>query len=265
MSIKYNIKTAGPNLTSGEIQEIPFAKLTPTAVEYTENGEYTVNPPTGYDGLSTVSVTVDVPSPTLGTTTVDPTTSEQVINAPTGEGFSAVTVNGVTAAIDANITAGNIKKDVEILGVTGTFDPTPNLEATTADPSTSQQTITASTGYDGLSSVTINAVTAGIDANISAGNIKNGVEVLGVTGTYAPSLTSVTAGYTANGNYTINVPTGYDGMIAVELEIDVPTGGGGTDCVDWSDIGWTCGDVTNSGLTNDIAYTKSLIEEHNTT
>lgn len=28
----------------------------------------------------------------------------------------------VTAAIDSNIVAGNIKKDVEILGVTGTYE-----------------------------------------------------------------------------------------------------------------------------------------------
>ena len=190
MSIKYNIKTAGPNLTSGEIQEIPFAKLTPTAVEYTENGEYTVNPPTGYDGLSTVSVTVDVPSPTLGTTTVDPTTSQQVITAASGTGFDTITVNAVTAAIDSNITAGNIKKDVEILGVTGTYAPSLGTLSATANATYSA----SAAGLDGFDTVTVNV---------------------------QPNLTSVTAGYTANGNYTINVPTGYDGMTAVEVEVNV--------------------------------------------
>ena len=58
------------------------------------------------------------------TKTVTPTTSQQTIT-PTGTGKNAltqVTVNGVTSAIDNNITAGNIKKDVNILGVTGTFE-----------------------------------------------------------------------------------------------------------------------------------------------
>lgn len=162
MAIKYNLKTAGPNLTSREIQEIPFATLTGVDVEYAENGEYTVNPPTGFDGLSSVNVTVDVPTTTLGSTTVNPSTSQQVIEAATGTGFDTITVNAVTAAIDSNITAGNIKKDVEILGITGTFDPTPTLETVTAGyTANGTYTITASTGYDGISSVEVTVDVAG--------------------------------------------------------------------------------------------------------
>lgn len=56
---------------------------------------------------------------------VTPTTSEQTINPGTGKlGIASVTVNAVTSAIDANITAENIKKDVVILGVTGTYEAT---------------------------------------------------------------------------------------------------------------------------------------------
>ena len=53
----------------------------------------------------------------------------------------------------------------------------------TVSPTTSQQTVTADSGYDGLSQVTVNAVTSAIDSNIAAGNIKSGVSILGVTGT----------------------------------------------------------------------------------
>ena len=60
----------------------------------------------------------------------------------------------------------------------------PNLEDKTVTPTTSQQTITAGTGYNGLGTVTVNAVTAAIDENIVAGNIKSGVTILGVEGTY---------------------------------------------------------------------------------
>ena len=55
--------------------------------------------------------------------TVTPTTESQEVTADMGyEGLGTVTVEAVTSAIDTNITAGNIKKDVEILGVTGTYE-----------------------------------------------------------------------------------------------------------------------------------------------
>ena len=56
-----------------------------------------------------------------------------------------------------------------------------NKEAT---PATTAQEIKPDTGYTGLNKVTIAAVTAAIDANIVAENIKKDVEILGVTGTY---------------------------------------------------------------------------------
>ena len=52
-----------------------------------------------------------------------PSTSVQQIEAPTGvNGYNPVNVAAVTSAIDQNIVAGNIKKDVSILGVTGTYE-----------------------------------------------------------------------------------------------------------------------------------------------
>lgn len=54
---------------------------------------------------------------------VTPTTSDQVKTPSTGKNaITKVTVKAVTSAIDANILAGNIKKDVTILGVTGTYE-----------------------------------------------------------------------------------------------------------------------------------------------
>lgn len=62
--------------------------------------------------------------------------------------------------------------------------PEPKLQDKTVTPTTSQQTITADEGKDGLGTVTVSAVTAAIDENIIAGNIKSGVTILGVAGTY---------------------------------------------------------------------------------
>ena len=124
----------------------------------------------------------------LDTLNVTPTTSQQTLT-PTSplDGWDEVVVAAVTSSIDANIQAGNIKDGVTILGVQGTLDVTPNLQNKTVTPSTSQQSVQADSGYDGLDTVTVDAVTSSIDANIQAGNIKSGVQILGVTGNYSGS------------------------------------------------------------------------------
>lgn len=53
--------------------------------------------------------------------TVTPTTSDQNVTPDSGKVLSKVKVKGVTAAIDENIVAGNIKSGVTILGVTGSY------------------------------------------------------------------------------------------------------------------------------------------------
>ena len=62
-------------------------------------------------------------SPVITSLNVTPTTSAQTITAPSGtDGYSPITVSAVTSSIDANITAENIKKDVTILGITGSYE-----------------------------------------------------------------------------------------------------------------------------------------------
>jgi hypothetical protein len=76
----------------------------------------------------------------------------------------------------------NLKSGVELLGVTGTLVGL-NGETKTVTPTTSQQTIVPTgTGKNALTEVTVEAVTAAIDASITSGNIKSGVTILGVSG-----------------------------------------------------------------------------------
>ena len=53
---------------------------------------------------------------------VTPKTTQQTISRSSGKYINKVTVNPVTSSIDNNIQSENIKKDVTILGVTGTLE-----------------------------------------------------------------------------------------------------------------------------------------------
>lgn len=77
--------------------------------------------------------------------------------------------------------------------------PTLSLQEKTVTPTTEQQIITPDEGYQGLSNVTVEAIQ---DDNLIAENIKDGVEILGVTGNfvggkYAPRKISF-SGYTGS-------------------------------------------------------------------
>lgn len=96
------------------------------SVSISTNGTTEVTPDTG-KALSKVTVTTNV-QPILQEKTVAPRTTQQIVTADSGkDGLSKVTVEAVTSSIDSNIVAENIKKDVTILGVTGTLESLPAL------------------------------------------------------------------------------------------------------------------------------------------
>ena len=64
---------------------------------------------------------------------------------------------------------------------------TTNFTSLNVTPSTTAQTLTPVSPYNGFNQVDVSAVTSSIDANITAGNIKKDVQILGVTGTYEGS------------------------------------------------------------------------------
>lgn len=77
---------------------------------------------------------------------------------------------GIAAAEKQKLIAGNIKKDITILGIKGTYGGEAiKAQAKTVTPTAAKQTITPDTGYDYLSQVTVNAVPRTESANAAGG------------------------------------------------------------------------------------------------
>ena len=60
----------------------------------------------------------------------------------------------------------------------------PKLQEKTITPKKEEQIIMPDSGFDAINKITVESVTSNIDNNIVPENIKNGVDILGVTGNY---------------------------------------------------------------------------------
>ena len=109
------------------------------------------------------------------------------------------------------IPSGNISTYADAI----TQIDTVNNTSLTVSPSTTSQTLRPSSEYTGYGVVNVNPVTASIDSDITANNIKTGVEILGVTGE-VDELIGQTKTVTENGVYTPD--DGYTGFTSVTVD-----------------------------------------------
>ena len=165
-----------------------------------------------------------------------PTASGLTVSTPVPSGiYDGGESATIDIAGDSELISGNVKKNVEIFGVTGTYDPIGGLaekggfSLPDATPTAAGQTVTKNVPegiYRGDEEVDIDI--AG-DSYLTSGNVKDGVTIFGVTGTYNPlsglperggfSLASATPKATAQ-TVTKTVPAGvYRGDETVSIKV----------------------------------------------
>ena len=93
----------------------------------------------------------------------------------------------------------------------------PALVSLTVTPSTTARTITPPSGTDGYNTVNVSAVTSAIDSDIVAGNIKSGVNILGVTGTVTELVGETrTVSITSTSGNTFTPSSGKNGITSIK-------------------------------------------------
>ena len=147
----------------------------------------------------------------LQSKTVTPTTQQQTVTPDEGyTGLSEVTVEGVKTAeqatpaitVDGSGLITATAEQSEGYVTAGAKSATKQLtvqEAKTVTPGTAEQTAVAAGAY------TTGAVKVAGDANLLAGNIKSGVTIFGVTGSYEGSESD-----SSESTVTISNKTGYN-------------------------------------------------------
>ena len=128
-----------------------------------------------------------------------PTTTDITVTPDDNyDGLSSVVVKG-----DANLVPSNIISGKNIFGVNGNA-AVAKLQTKTVTPKSTSQTITPDSGYNGLSSVTVNG-----DSDLKASNILSGVTIFNVTGTASAGIPLWNGKVTTSGTtYTVYYSTG---------------------------------------------------------
>lgn len=279
-----------PDGMIGAIQAIEGGGATPTLQAKTvapDTSAKTVTPDSGYDGLSQVTVSAIQTE----TKSVTPSTSAQTVTPTSGKYLSKVTVGAISTETKSvtpttssqnvtpssgkylsKVTVGAIGTETRSIIANGTYTPssgkyfssvtvnvpsnstTPSLQTKTVAPSESEQTVTADSGYDGLSSVTVDAISStyvGSEVPTQAATTitpSSSAQTAIAANTYVTGAVTVakvpteTKSVTANGTYT---PT--SGKFFSSVTVNVPTDSSGS--VETSSV-----TITNSSLVTVAIY-----------
>nr|DAE14583.1 MAG TPA: hypothetical protein [Siphoviridae sp. ctrzs15] len=204
-------------MASGITNAIGKSKLQEKDVTITQNGTTEITPDSGYDGMSKATIITNVPSTPTEEKTValSMASGNQVITPTSGKVLSKVTITKPSTML-----ATNIKKDVNIGGVVGTYEgvilPTYNgllrfTSAPTISLSNSTLTITAvanATSYAIYSNnallTTITTTSVDLSTLITTAGTYTIYAIAKATG-YVDSEKSNEVSYTAASGYSVSV------------------------------------------------------------
>ena len=176
------------------------------------NGVWTVSPQIGYDGLSHVKVTVDVPSEVISQVkSVTPGRGRIIVTPDAGyNSLSEVYVSG-----DDDLIANHIRAGITIFGVTGTYNDF-KMQSKSVVPASYSQRIYPDGNFDALSSVYVSG-----DGDLVPSNIREGVEIFGVKGAYSTGLNFQTKTVTPNRyGFSVIADDGYNALARVVVNGD---------------------------------------------
>ena len=211
------------------------------SITINSNGSQNVLPSSGYDGLSSVSLSVNVPVPSIeigkserittnGIIDITPDTGYDALESvrvnvavPNGTETKSITSNGTYTPTSPNIGFSSVTVNVP--------EPKIQVNKTLATITTNGDSVVIpSTGYDAMQKVTFSV------------NVPNGTQTKTITsnGTYTPTspnigFSSVTVNvptkqletrqvyYSTNGVHRLSPSTGYDGFTYADIEVNVPT------------------------------------------
>lgn len=197
-------------------------KLTGKTVTIKENGTHTIYPPSGYVGMTKMTAVVDVPTveekvdAVLQSKSVTPGKSTKTIEPD--DGFDAL--SSVVVAGDGDLLPENIRQGVNIFGVDGTYEKTEIVDAVfqskSVTPGKGGFTVKPDEGFDGLSSVSV----AG-DGDLIPANIREGVNIFGVEGSYSTGQIFQNKTVTPNASgLSVTADKGFHALAKVEVKGD---------------------------------------------
>lgn len=176
------------------------------------NGVWTVSPQIGYDGLSHVKVKVDVPTEVISQVkSVSPGRGQITVTPDAGyNSLSEVYVYG-----DDDLIANNIRAGITIFGVTGTYNDF-KTQSKSVVPASYSQRIYPDGTFDALSSVYVSG-----DGDLVPSNIREGVEIFGVKGSYSTGLNFQTKTVTPNRyGFSVIADDGFNALARVVVNGD---------------------------------------------